>query len=242
MMLIRSAVALLALAHVDAVEASGPADDATLAVVRAAGEIVIDGLGDDVAWATAAWHDLQPSAGSVTGPATRARLVYDDAALYLFFDCDDERLTTTALADGTLLFTEDVVEAFILPDPAFPAYLEYQWSPVAHELCMLILKADGAGMANWLCPDDERRRTSRATAVRGGDKAPGATVAGWTAEIRIPFAAFTGIADPPTAGDTWRANLFRIDYDSGEAAYLTWRPLPWPNFHTPETFGTLRFE
>jgi len=97
-------------------------------------------------------------------------------------------------------------------------------------------------MGTWRSPDDEPRRTTRATAVRGGDKVPGAAVAGWTAEIRIPFTAFTGMAAPPTSGATWRANLFRIDYDSGEATYLTWRPLPWPNFHTPETFGTLRFE
>nr|MBA3846477.1 carbohydrate-binding family 9-like protein [Planctomycetota bacterium] len=207
MILLRCAIALLLFSRL--VSADAATDDGTLTVARSAGAIAIDGLGDDAGWTTATWYDLQPSAGSTTGPATRARLAYDDAALYLFFDCDDQRLTTTALANGTLLFTEDVVEAFIHPDPAIPAYLEYQWSPVAHELCMLILKSDGAGMGNWLCPPDgENRRSTRATAARGGDREPGATVTGWTAEIRIPFAAFTGLANPPAVGATWRANLF----------------------------------
>ena len=45
---------------------------------------------------------------------------------------------------------------------------------------------------------------------------------------------------PPSSGTKWKGNLFRIDYDKGQALW-SWQ-LTSGNFHEYEKFGSLRFE
>ena len=71
---------------------------------------------------------------------------------------------------------------------------------------------------------------------------PGQEIEGWIAEIYIPFALLKPIGhEPPKSGDRWRANFYRVDYDSGEAEVWSWQETE-KNFHEPERFGTLVFE
>jgi hypothetical protein len=62
---------------------------------------------------------------------------------------------------------------------------------------------------------------------------------GWTAEIAIPFASL-GVPTPKS-GDTWRGNLYRIDYKPEPAEFQAWSPPMIRNFHTTSRFGNIVF-
>ena len=179
--------------------------------------------------------------GSASGYASRAKIVYSDLGLYCLYDCADERLTCTGLKDNDELFNEDVVEAFFWPEESQHLYLEYEISPLGMELPLIIPNnGDFFGWIPWHYEGD--RRVRRATAVRGGEKMPGAAVTGWSAEFFIPFKLMRGFRNvPPKPGTTWRANFYRIDYDRNEPALFAWSGGVGNNFHDFRQFGTIRF-
>ncbi len=210
-------------------------------------DFALDGSGAAAAWSRAQWLDLAHLRGEMTY-RTRAKIAWSPSGIYALFDCDDRRLSCSNHRDGEDLYDEDVVEIFLQPDARVPLYLEYELSPLGHELLLLVPNRGGRfrGWSPWKYDDVDDlgqpmvRRALRATAVRGGVRAPGAAVTGWTAELFLPFALFTGFADtPPNAGDRWRLNLFRIDYDAGPEKPTLWTlsTVSGETFHDPDRFA-----
>ena len=210
-------------------------------------DFALDGSGASAAWKRAEWLDLAHLRGAMTY-RTRAKLAWSQTGIYALFDCDDKRLSCTNHRDGEDLYDEDVVEIFLQPDERVPLYLEYELSPLGSELLLLVPNRHGRfrGWSPWKYEDvDDKgepmvRRAHRATAVRGGVRAPGAAVTGWSAEMYLPYALFTGLADtPPKTGDRWRLNLYRIDYDAGAESPSLWNlsAVSGATFHDPERFA-----
>jgi hypothetical protein len=63
----------------------------------------------------------------------------------------------------------------------------------------------------------------------------------WKAELALPMKCLTPRFDPAGA---WRVNFYRVEGPREPRFYSAWRPTgtPAPNFHVPESFGTLVFE
>ena len=198
-------------------------------------------LGKRLDWRSAATARLRPLPGDEGAPPTTVALLADDVALTARFTCRATRLTARMCNDGDPLYLEDVVEVFLCPggDPA--VYLEYEVSPLGHDLCLLCCQRDGriSRWKPWGMRADQRP-TSQVT-VHGGEQRPLAAIRSWTAELRIPFACFAGIAPPPMAGTIWKANCYRIDHADGRARHLAWLPPPVTDFHHLDSFGTLSF-
>lgn len=205
-------------------------------------DFALDGNGQAAAWDRTAWLPLTRVSGRADY-ATRGKLLYSDTGIYVMVDCVDARLTSTFTQDNANLFTEDVVEVFLWPDAGQPLYFEYELSPLNYELPLLIPNHQGR-FCGWLPGWYEGvRRCRHATAVRGGPKAPGAAVTGWTAELFIPFVLLPfSDQNPATPGMRWRANLYRIDYDGGTPTHWTWCAATGKNFHDYANFGTLEFD
>ncbi len=200
-----------------------------------------NGAGDHPSWAGAPWMALTPVSGP--GPQTRAKMLYSATGVYALFDCEDKKLRCAHDRDFADLYDEDVVEIFIRPDESQRSYFEYEVSPLGFELPIMVIN-DGQRFFGWLPWKYAGDRKCRvATAVRGGPKQPEATVAGWSAEMFIPYALLLGLGNvPPKAGMRWRANLYRIDYDDPQRTiHWTWNPLPKANFHLVDHMGTLVF-
>ena len=173
-----------------------------------------------------------------------ASLLRSDTGLYIRFDCEDTFLSCSGLADFADLYTEDVVELFLQPDRALPLYFEYELSPLGAELPLLVCN-NGVSYYGWLpFQYGGTRSTRRHTRVLGGKKEPFSSCAGWVAEAYLPFALLEGLpCVPPKAGDRWRANFYRIDYDGrGEAARWAWEPAAGTEFHDFEQYGEIMFE
>lgn len=211
--------------------------------VKRVTDFAVTGLGDAPAWAGGEWQTLVPLGGAGDGQGTRFQCAWSALGLYFLFQCEDRKLTCTGLGDFDDLYLEDVVEVFLWPEEANEVYFEYELSPLGAELPLLVSNRAGNFMGWRPWRYEGQREMRRATSVQGGVQAPGAAVTGWTAEFFLPFALLRGLGNvPPAPGMRWRANLYRIDYDSGSPVYSAWCDRTGASFHHFREFGHLVFE
>ncbi len=209
--------------------------------IKQTDDFEITGEGTSIEWAMACPVELTRIQH---GPQmkTTARMLYSATGIYFLMECEDGILTCTKTEDFDNLFLEDVVEVFLQPERRHPVYLEYEASPLQKELPILVSN-NGNGFYGWL-PWNYRdaRKCHLLTSVRGGYKQPFAPCSGWSAEFFIPFALMAGLTGaPPVPGSLWHGNLYRIDYDNGEAAHYAWAPVSGASFHDIANFGLFHF-
>jgi hypothetical protein len=216
-------------------------NDTTLTIKKTE-DFEVSGEGNAQAWQLTEWIIIPQREGRDDGWKTQTKILYSDKGIYFLMQCEDQILTATLEEDFTNLYNEDVVEVFLWTDESHPVYFEYEISPLNFELPIMVpnLGDDFMGWLPWHYEGE--RKTIHATSVQGGEKKSGATVSGWSAEFFIPYALLKPLNNvPPKKGTTWRANLYRIDYD--ETEYKTWQwQLTSGSFHEYHTYGTLIFD
>jgi hypothetical protein len=207
-------------------------------VLRASPPPVVDGRLDDPAWERAppVGPFLQNADAAPSALVTEARLLYDDEYLYVAFRLDDENVWATMRNRDDHLWHEEVVEVFIQPDPAHPAYVEFEVNPLGTMIDIFLLdRRKPLPYASW-----NSARLRWAVQVNGTvDGEPGD--AGWTCEIAIPHEDLAMAPHvPPRPGDRWRLNLYRVERRPAPAA-LAWSPTRANDFHLPDRFGEIVF-
>ena len=201
----------------------------------------ITGDGASADWNKTGWINLIQQDPKVVSYQTKVKVLYSEKGIYFLFNCEDKKLTSTMKADNMNLWEEDVVEVFLWPDDNFPVYFEYEISPFNFELPIMVPNNKGnfLGWLPWHYEGD--RKTQHATSVKGGTLESGNSISEWTAEFFIPYKLLAPLSNvPPETGTRWRANMYRIDYDNGEAAYA-WQKT-YKTFHEYNKFGTFVFE
>ena len=129
-----------------------------------------------------------------------------------------------------------------MPDPWQRVYLEYELSPLGHDLTLCVTNHMGVfqGAQPWGMPVEQR--IQKQVIVQGGPAESGASISGWLMEIKIPFALFAPIAvAPPTAGMVWYGNVCRIDTEQGVQTHSAWSVPDGKSFHDYARFGRLQF-
>jgi len=201
----------------------------------------VSGDGAHASWEGCAWHPLT-RVGGTENYGTRCKMLASATGLYFLCDAEDRVLTCTGLQDNDNLYAEDVFEVFLHPEGSQAVYFEYEISPTNAELPIMVSQSAGRfhGWLPWHYTGS--RRVRHATHVRGGSRSPGATVVGWSAEFFIPYSLLAGLSNvPPKPGSSWRANVYRIDYDTGAPTQWAWAPETGGRFHDYWSFGTLVF-
>ena len=204
---------------------------------------VIDGKLDDAAWELAPPIRL---ALSETGkPATKktiARMCWDDANLYVSFECEDTDIWGTYTKRDDPVYCEEVVEVFASPTCSLSTYYEINVSPRNVVFDARIYDPVAGHPSDqttklWNC---EGLRT--AVVVDGTLECRTDTDKGWSAELAIPFAGLD--RSTPKPGERWRLNLYRIDLTPKPVEFQAWSPTLYDPaaFHIPERFGTVFFE
>jgi hypothetical protein len=191
-----------------------------------------------------------PAARVAWGPGpynTRFRALWNDAALWVRFDCDDRDPWHTLTGRDAPLWEEEVVELFLQP-AGLSCYLELEISP-SNTVCDLRVDSgwpDLQGDITW-------NLAGLATEVRHERPGPAGEVR-WTATARLPWRGVADLAPaapariPPEPGDAWRFNVFRIKRPGGpahperDALYAAWSVPEGPSFHVPAAFRPLVFE
>lgn len=221
--------------------------------------IVIDGKGDDKAWAeapsTGAFVDVQKGDPNTTFPVNgSAKLLWDSQNLYVLAEVSDpdlaggfkdpkaevDRFTTTGQPK---LWTGDTVELMIDPD-GDGDNVNYYELQINTQNKVFHTQYDGYntpktdpngpfGHEEW-DPKLKSAVVLKGTLDKSDDKDEGYTV-----EFAVPWAAFTKAKkSPPASGDTWRMNLYAMQKNSGVA----WSPiLGQGNFHKASRFGKVTF-
>jgi lysophospholipase L1-like esterase len=204
---------------------------------------VIDGKLDDPVWNRAQLIDRFPAfwMGVDTGQGTRARLMWDNDALYYSATMTDAELRAFGAKRNDRLWLGDVFELFFKPDAEKPAYYEFQVNPrsVILELAFPRRGFDFETLAA------AAPMGHQAVAVVDGtlDK-PGDVDRSWSVEGKIPWTAFTPTGGKPAPGATWLFALCRYDYgpEGTKPITMSSAPLTQPSFHRYEDYGRLTFE
>ena len=130
-----------------------------------------------------------------------------------------------------------MVELFLWPNEDHDVYFEYELSPYDFELPLMVNNINGK-FYGWLPWHYEgKRRVIHKVEISTVDS----KTRFWTASIFIPFELLRPlISSPPTPGEIWRANFYRIDYDH-EMSTWQWQPIK-KSFHEFEKFGYMKFQ
>jgi hypothetical protein len=211
-------------------------------VRRAASPIVIDGVLDDAAWASASpAAELHGLWDSQTGPrqATRARLLWDDNYLYLAYDVDDIDITAQYLNRDEPVYQDDAVEIFINPRPNQTSLyfgLEMNAREVIYDYA---LYAD----ARIFVKQYDMQGLLLETNHRGTMNVRDDTDTGWTLEVAIPWSNFDSMARRPSPGQSWKGQLNRWDGVQPNRRMSIWSdPLQTrAEPHIPARFGDFVF-
>lgn len=216
------------------------ADSKTLKIKKTL-DFKITGDGSAANWSLTDWVTIPQRRVSGNPLTTKTKILYSNTGIYFLFYCEDKKLTTTMDSDFMDLWKEDVVEVFLWPDEKVPAYFEYEISPLNYELPILISN-DSGDLVRWMpFHYDADRRVDHATSVQGGEKKSHADVTGWSAEFFIPYKLLRPLNNiRPGAGTKWRANLYRVDYDTKVSSW-SWQKTE-KSFHDYKKFGLLMFE
>ena len=184
------------------------------------------------------------------GPAryrTEFRALWNDEGLALRFNaCDDRPWHTMQRLDDPI-WDEEVVVIFLDPACLGRHYAEVEISPVNVVTDLHILQPhpqlDGDRSWNW--------RGLESTVVPGS--CGGLTSSSWVALAWLPWSGLGSLDPhvaerlPPSAGDAWRFNVFRIKRPFGpeeperDAVYAAWSTPEGPSFHEPKAFRRLEF-
>ena len=205
---------------------------------RVSTPIVVDGKLGEPAWQRAARFTDFRLADGLTPPTHRTefRAVWDTTRLYLSFVCYGPTIIATMTKRDSGLYAEDCVEAFLSTGGDLHRYFEFEFSPNNAQMDASVFPTPGRGDKivdyGWNC-----RGLQTAACVEGtGDDRR------WTIEIAIPFASIGRDRKPPTPGQTWRANFYRIEYSTQPEEYLCWSPMYGEaDFHARDRFGHFVF-
>ena len=220
---------------------SARAGDSKTLKIRKSSDFRITGDGTAENWAKAEWMVISQRISSGEPLTTKVKVLYSETGIYFLFNCPDKKLTANMNADFMDLWKEDVAEIFLWTDEKNPVYFEYEISPLNYELPILISNKQG-DLVRWMpFHYDEDRKTRHATTIQVGEKKSNAEITGWIAEFFIPYKLLRPLNNSlPKPGTIWRANFYRVDYDSGISEW-SWQ-LTSKTFHDFEKFGFLMFE
>jgi hypothetical protein len=221
------------------IEISDHRERAAASVPRAPSAPVLDGdFAAEDAWKGAL--DLGAFTDTLEGTPvpfeTRALVMWDDLNLYIAMEAKDDYLQSRYTNHDDELWHEDAFEVFLDPGGDRKHYYELQVSP-AGVVFDSYLPRYRKNTNGW----DSGTRVAVKVDGTLNDGEGGDT--GWRAELAIPFAALDkGGKTPPTPGDLWRVNFFRVDATSARPRYSAWSPPMRGDFHALDRFGRVRFD
>ena len=181
-------------------------------------------------------------------PATRAKLLYDDQALYVHFRVDDRHVLSRHTQYQSNVCRDSCVEFFVEPKPgggylnfevnAGGAILLYHMVTVNHPPTKFSdFKATPVSVEHMDTIQIFHSLPNVVLPERTGPLT-------WSVEYRIPFTLFEAYVpgSTPRAGAAWRANFYKCADTTSKPHWASWAPIdPVLSFHRPDYFAPIVF-
>lgn len=226
--------------------------------VRASEAVSVDGDITKPVWQGAAWTEdfIDIEGEHMPSPTwrTRVKMLWDDTALYIAAELEEPHVWATLAGRDSVIFHDNDFEVFLDPDADNQHYVELELNAFNTVWDLLLpkpYKDKGMPLTGWRI-----RGLRTAVKVQGTLNDPTDIDNGWTVEISIPWLALEEVCRcdcPPKAGDQWRINFSRVQWDV-EVVHGTYRKVPdrpehnwvWSpqrviDMHRPERWGILQF-
>lgn len=242
-------------------DATAPPDDTPpkgYVCFAAAKAPVIDGKLDDACWKGVPWTDdfvdIEGSKKPKPAHRTRAKMCWDDKALYIAAEITEPHVWATLTEHDSVIFRDPDFEVFLDPDGDSHMYGELELNAKNTTWDLLLTKPykdSGHAINGW-----EITGLKTAVKVDGTLNDPSDKDTGWTVEIAWPWAGLNELAHkvaPPKDGDRWRINFSRVEWDVDikDGKYVkvkdkpehnwVWSPQGAIDMHRPERWGYLQF-
>jgi len=219
--------------------------------VSKAGEpIVVDGIMAEASWKNA---EVQPFIyffrldKPVEKQNSKFRMLWDDANLYLFYECEDTSLTARETQFDGRTYIDDCAEFFVVPVPD-SVYMHFGFeiniTEVKYDYIVLWKYYNNRTFfISGYNPDYKVKAIFNGTINNDKDKDQG-----WSMEFAIPFTAFSNFQNVtrPKPGARWAFQAVRQDRNSVEDRFRSTSTL-FPVYvyrldvHQPNRFGLLEF-
>lgn len=197
----------------------------------------VNGKGTQSAWEKTSWVPLENLSPQISSYESRFKILYSAKGIYVLMEGDDNVISTDYKSDFDDLYKGDVFEVFFHPNPKESIYFEYEINALNKELVLLIPNFNKKffGWIPWHYEGEKKvQKNVSIIQVKGKMKK-------WIAEMFFPYELFNPLENvPPKQNNVWRANFYRLDYDSGKMAKSAWIPVI-RTFHEFEKFGYLKF-
>ena len=231
---------------------------------RVGSPIKIDGKLDEPSWSAATWTeafvDIEGDRRPRPRLGTRAKMLWDDEWFYLAADIEEPDVWATLTERDSVIFRDNDFEVFIDPDGDTHAYYELEVNALGTPWDLMLIKPyrDGGPAINAWNIDGLQVGVN----VQGTLNRPRDRDHGWTVELALPWKILKEAAaghQPPTAGDKWRVNFSRVEWQTDVREGKYWKrtqpgstnPLPEDNWvwspqgaidmHMPERWGYVQF-
>jgi len=180
-------------------------------------------------------------------PATRAKMLHDDAGIYLAYHVSDRYVVCRHTRPQEMVCNDSCVEAFLQPR-SDRGYFNFELNCGGTMLLYCVADATRTpkGLAAAEPVDAELMRRIRiyhsmpASVPEEIDRP-----IEWTVQYFVPFALFERYVGEikPTLARGWRGNFYKCADKSSHPHWASWAPIGEAlNFHVPEHFAPIRFE
>ena len=181
-------------------------------------------------------------------------MLWDDDYFYFGADMEEPQVWGTLTEWNSVICRDNDFEIFIDPDGDCERYMEFEINPLNAIWDLYLPKAYNKGGKADHAWDFVGIR--HAVQVDGTLNCADDVDGGWTVEVAIPWASmaeYAGTDCPPKAGDAWRVNFSRVEweFDYHKGGYLrregppcdnwVWSPQGVVNMHVPEMWGYVDF-
>lgn len=179
-------------------------------------------------------------------PRVQAKLAYDERAVCVIFLVDDRFVRAVARTHQDAVCRDSCVEFFFTPgEEVGQGYFNLEMNCGG---TMLFHYQRAAGQDNVQISGEELAQIDVSHSLPKIIDPEIADETQWTVAYRLPVEVFSKYATSrfrqPAPGVIWRANLYKCADDTSHPHWLTWSHVEFerPDFHRPQTFGTLVFE
>lgn len=205
----------------------------------------------DADWDKPQWKGVEPvTLGCYMGdkpehfPLTQAKVMYDDANLYVIFKVEDRYVRAVGQGYQAKVCLDSCAEFFFTPsDDVSQGYFNVE-ANCGGAMLLYHQMERGVGLVPVADEDMDKIEVAHSMPKLVTEEITEPTT--WTLEYRLPVSMFAKYAPVimPKSGAEWKANFYKCGDLTSHPHWLTWSFVdkPKPDFHRPEFFGTLVFE